>query len=54
MEEDGNPWGIDPERIYMGGVSAGGFLALHHAYVDNESEIPSVIDQSPARYGRRP
>ena len=46
VEEDGNPWGIDPERIYMGGVSAGGFLALHHAYVDNESEIPSVIDQS--------
>ena len=46
VEEDGNPWGIDPDRIYMGGVSAGGFLAVHHAYVDNESEIPSVINQS--------
>ena len=46
VEEEGNPWGIDPERIYMGGVSAGGFLALHHAYVDLESEIPTNIDQT--------
>ena len=46
VEEDGNPWGIDPERIYMGGISAGGFLALHHAYVDDESEVPTSIDQS--------
>lgn len=45
-EEEGNPWGIDPDRIYMGGVSAGGFLAVHHAYVDDESEIPAIIDQS--------
>ena len=46
VEEDGNPWGIDPERIFMGGVSAGGFLALHHAYVDAVGEIPSNIDQT--------
>lgn len=46
VEEDGNPWGIDPDRIYMGGVSAGGFLALHHAYVDEDAEIPANIDQS--------
>lgn len=46
VEEDGNPWGIDPDRIYMGGVSAGGFLAVHHAYVDDDSEIPAVIDQT--------
>ena len=46
VEEDGNPWGIDPDRIYMGGVSAGGFLAVHHAYVDDEAEIPAIIDQS--------
>ena len=46
VEEDGNPWGIDPERIFMGGVSAGGFLALHHAYVDADGEIPSNIDQT--------
>lgn len=46
VEEDDNPWGIDPERIFMGGVSAGGFLALHHAYVDADGEIPSNIDQT--------
>ena len=46
VEEDGNPWGIDPDRIYMGGVSAGGFLAVHHAYVDDDAEVPANIDQS--------
>ena len=40
----GNPWAIDTNRIYLGGVSAGGFIALHHAYVDEQSEIPAQID----------
>ena len=42
--EYGNPYGIDTSRIYLGGVSAGGFIALHHAYVDDQSEIPVQID----------
>ena len=42
--EEGNPYGIDPNRIYLGGVSAGAFIALHHAYVDEDIEIPSQID----------
>ena len=42
--EEGNPYGIDPNRIYRGGVSAGAFIALHHAYVDVDSEIPTQID----------
>ena len=42
--ENGNPWGIDVNRLYLGGVSAGGFIALHHAYVDEQSEIPVQID----------
>ena len=42
--EEGNPYGIDPNRIYLGGVSAGAFIALHHAYVDVDSEIPTQID----------
>ncbi|MCH1576638.1 MAG: alpha/beta hydrolase fold domain-containing protein [Flavobacteriales bacterium] len=45
VEEEGNPWGIDADRIFIGGVSAGGFVALHHAYVDQDAEIPSNIDQ---------
>ena len=43
-EEDGNPWGIDPDRIMMGGSSAGAFIALHAAYID-EDEIPNIINQ---------
>jgi para-nitrobenzyl esterase len=46
VEEEGNPWAIDADRIFIGGVSAGGFIALHHAYVDEESEIPASIDQA--------
>lgn len=46
VAEDGNPWGIDPNRIYLGGVSAGGFIAVHHAYVDDDAEVPANIDQS--------
>lgn len=46
VAEDGNPYGIDPDRILIGGVSAGGFVALHHAYVDEESEIPSNINEA--------
>ena len=42
--EEGNPYGIDANRIYLGGVSAGAFIALHHAYVDDDSEIPTQID----------
>lgn len=42
--EDGNPWGIDPTRIVLGGSSAGAFIALHAAYIDDLSEVPDVID----------
>ncbi len=45
---EGNPYGIDPNRIYLGGVSAGGFIALHHGYVDDDSEIPAQIDVTKA------
>ena len=46
--QEGNPYGIDPNRIYLGGVSAGAFIALHHAYVDDNSEIPGQIDVTEA------
>ena len=44
-EEEGNPWGIDPNRILLGGSSAGAFIALHAAYVDLD-EVQDIIDMS--------
>lgn len=49
--EDGNPYRIDPEHILLGGVSAGGFIALHHAYVDADSEIPASVDPNGSGLG---
>lgn len=46
VAENGNGYGIDQDRIYMAGVSAGGFVALHSAYLEQESEIPSEVDLS--------
>jgi poly(3-hydroxybutyrate) depolymerase len=51
VAEDGNPFRIDADRIVLGGVSAGGFIALHHAYVDEASEIPSAVDPNGAGLG---
>jgi acetyl esterase/lipase len=42
--EYGNPYKIHPEYIFAGGVSAGAFMALHLAYLDEVSEIPSTVD----------
>lgn len=44
--ENGNSYLIDPDKIFMLGVSAGGFVTLHCGYLDQESEIPAIIDQS--------
>ena len=33
--EEGNPYAIDPNRILLGSVSAGSFLAMHHAMDDS-------------------
>lgn len=44
VAEFDNPYGIDVNRIYLGGISAGAFIAVHHAYVDDPSEIPLEID----------
>jgi acetyl esterase/lipase len=40
----GNTYKIDPNNIYFAGVSAGGFIALHIAYMDQLSEFPSYVD----------
>jgi para-nitrobenzyl esterase len=44
VAEEGNPYGIDPERIILGGVSAGAISAIHGAYLDREEEIPAYMD----------
>lgn len=43
--ENGNTYNIDPTQVYVGGDSAGGFMALHHAYMDEE-ELPEWLDMS--------
>jgi poly(3-hydroxybutyrate) depolymerase len=40
----GNTYKIDTNNIYFAGVSAGGFIAVHIAYMDLWSEFPSYID----------
>jgi para-nitrobenzyl esterase len=40
---DADPYGIDPDRIIVGGVSAGGIAAIHATYLDQSSEIPQTL-----------
>jgi hypothetical protein len=40
----GNTYNIDTNNIYFAGVSAGGFIALHLAYLDQISELIPYID----------
>lgn len=46
-----NTWGIDADAIYVGGVSAGGFCALHLAYLDKPSELPAALTGDSASVG---
>ncbi len=39
-----NTYRIDPDMIFGGGSSAGAFCALHLAYMDQPSELPTTID----------
>lgn len=39
-----NQFRIDPDNVFVGGSSAGAFIALHLAYVDQPSEIPAGVD----------
>lgn len=51
VAEDGNPYRIDPDRIIVGGVSAGAISAIHATYLDEESEIPAVLQGEIASLG---
>jgi para-nitrobenzyl esterase len=39
--ENGNPYRIDREQVFAGGVSAGAVLGLHGLYLDNLDQMPS-------------
>jgi poly(3-hydroxybutyrate) depolymerase len=49
--QNGNPYGIDTNQIYIGGVSAGAVSAVHYAYLADLSEMPSYIDTTKAGLG---
>lgn len=51
FSEDGNTYGIDTNKIFFGGASAGGFMALHLAYMDEWSEFPNYIDTTGTTVG---
>jgi len=41
---EGNPYNIDPNEIFIAGSSAGGYIALHMAYLDDIAELPSFVN----------
>lgn len=49
--ENGNPYGIDCERIVVGGISAGAIAAIHSAYLDKLSEVPAYMVNDTAGLG---
>lgn len=51
VAEDGNPYGIDPDRIIVGGISAGAIGAIHAAYFDEIAEVPSYMENDTAGLG---
>jgi para-nitrobenzyl esterase len=38
----GGAYGIDPNTIFVGGYSAGGVIAVHLAYIDSISDLPTT------------
>lgn len=53
VAENGNTYKIDTSAIYFSGISAGGFMALHLAYMDQLSEFPSHIDTTGITVGSK-
>ena len=49
--ENGNTYGIDTSQIYFGGTSAGAFMAIHLAYLNDTSELPPLVDTTQAGMG---
>lgn len=53
VAENGNTYKIDTNNIYFAGISAGGFVALHLGYMDEENEFPSYIDTTGITVGNK-
>lgn len=51
VAEDGNPYGIDSQRIIVSGISAGAIGSIHAAYLDKDSEVPSYMANDTAGLG---
>lgn len=41
--DEGNPYGIDPNKVYVGGISAGAIAAAHTAYVNEVDDVPQYV-----------
>jgi len=46
FKENATTYGIDTNFIYFGGMSAGGFMALHLAYMEESDRPPSTFSTS--------
>jgi para-nitrobenzyl esterase len=51
VKDGGNPYRIDTNYIFLGGVSAGAISAVHYAYLDQAAEIPAFIDTTKVGLG---
>ena len=43
IADNGNPYRIDPDMIFVGGISAGAITALQTAYLDPSDDIPDFL-----------
>lgn len=53
VAEEGNTFRIDTSKIFFAGISAGGFIALHLAYLDELNEMLQYIDTTGITVGPR-
>ncbi len=52
VAEDGNSWGIDPDKIGVWGLGTGGYLSMGAAYLDRfeEVQLEKFTDSETAQY----